>query len=727
MHPRRLIPLSIVLLLAVLGCRRNAVLDLADFAHHQRDQVTTRLVPAHDPLAARLATDGWRLETEREEGTVLRMTRDRSRVWFYSANGAATSATLHGGFPGSDAEARPISYRVNGEHQAIARWKPQAETLELPFKGRAARVGWNALDIYVKRGRGEEPLELEGLRFGDSSVVVDEAPRSIAIEGGELYMPSESVLEASFEVPEGARLQLRGVADSDGRGPAEAQARLMGSDGTWMPLSTLRLDPGEKGATRASLEEWTGEVVTLQLSVRGPRSAGVRWLEAAVSGGGEPVDARAPVRPAAAEASGRLGRPDVFLVVLDAARADAFGTYGAPYPTPAVDGLATEGTRYERALAPSSWTGQSIPALLAGFHPDTLGTERWGDALPDTVPTMAELMAGAGYRTVLWSQHPIYNRADSLVRGFEQVRYSGRRRRDRLPSRQLLFERERPTFALVHLLPPHSPYAPPEPFRGSYTADYSGTLPAKLGALGRIGKKRALRLTEADHTYIRGRYLENVAFADYLVGQLVGHLRATRRYRNSLIIVTSDHGEAFFEHGQFMHSRELYPEFIQIPLVVKWPATAAGHRPSIEAAVSLTDLLPTLVDGLGLSGADRGFQGRSLVPATFDGALLERAIYATTRGLGDVTKTAKPRWMLEQGNWRVIHDPIADRTELFDRRRDPLDLEDVSAVNPTLARQLLGRLLMQRRFNLDLLQLGRRDEVELDPAMVEELKALGYL
>ena len=85
------------------------------------------------------------------------------------------------------------------------------------------------------------------------------------------------------------------------------------------------------------------------------------------------------------------------------------------------------------------------------------------------------------------------------------------------------------------------------------------------------------------------------------------------------------------------------------------------------------------------------------------------------------------RWMLEQAGWKIVHDPVAGRTELYDLTADPDELESLTESRPTRARLWLQRLLMQRRFNLDLLQLGPRSEVELDPELVEELKALGYL
>ena len=715
----------------LLGCGAEPAVRLSDLVAHQHDQVTTRWLPAQSEVTRRLASDGWTVD-EDEDGAVLRMTRDRARVWFYSADGTTTGVELHGRFvDASGSERRTISCRVNDTAQATVGWSSDQPRLDLPFSVGAARAGWNALDLHVRRegaetGRGT--LELDGLRFIDrfEGALRDERPAEITIEDGRLSMPGESTLDASFSVPADGRLELRAAGASERESDLSIQvvARLIDSTDRWHDLGDFWLEAGDSDSLTVDLTPWAEEPATLRLAVAGPRNVRAIFDRAEIAGG--PVqETRAGIRPQAVEATRRLGRPDVFLIVLDAARADAFGAYGAAQPTPTIDALAAAGTTFERAQSPTAWTGQAMPTVLTGFYPDTLHTERWGDPLPDEVANVGELMAEAGYRTVLWSQHPIYNRAPSLVRGFEHIRYSGRGQRHKRPSRRLLLEKDRPTFALIHLLPPHSPYSPPEPFRGRLTSDYQGDFPAKLGALGRIGRKRAMAISPEDLDYIRNRYLENVAFADWLVESILSHLTAARRFQDTLIIVTSDHGEAFLEHGLFMHSRELYQEFVRVPMVVKWPAGVEGFASRVAEPVTLADLVPTLVDGLGLRG-DRGFQGRSLLPAVFDGERLDRAIYGTTRGLGDIDKVPKPRWMLERGEWRVIHDPVAARTELF-AAGDLEDRDDLADESPAIARWMLQQLLVQRTFNRSLLRLGPRSEVELDPEMVEELKALGYL
>jgi len=315
-----------------------------------------------------------------------------------------------------------------------------------------------------------------------------------------------------------------------------------------------------------------------------------------------------------------------------------------------------------------------------------------------------------------------------MSRGFVEKIYSRRRKRDRLPAIETLLSNAEPSFTFFHLLPPHSPYSPPAPFAQRYTSWFQGANPPQLGNLNRYPKRRdPAELTAIDRKYIRDRYQENVAFADALVGRIVDGLKAAGRYDDTLIAVISDHGEGFLEHDRFMHSRRLYWEFLHVPFVVKWPSGVTGFRPLVEETVSLVDLAPTLVAGLGLPGGERGFQGRDLLPRVFEGESARRTIFAVTRGDGDPLRAPKPRLRLERDGWAVLFDPLLDQLELYDLADDPSEQHNLAESHPTLALALLQDLQMQRFFNRTLLGLAASDAAELDPDLAAELKALGYL
>ena len=271
------------------------------------------------------------------------------------------------------------------------------------------------------------------------------------------------------------------------------------------------------------LGPWSGQTVRLRLRSWGRTNGTVRWHDLTVSMPTDPSVAATIPRSqlVVPPASGRLGTPDVIVVVLDAARADAFEQGQAR--TPHAYTLAANGTVFGRAMAAAPWTGQSIPTLLTGRYPGAIGIEGWGSQVPDGAPILAELMQTAGYHTVLWSQHNLYRGNDSLRRGFglfREVRNDVIADRGLLPDADTLFVSDRPTFALVHLLPPHTPYEPPPPYTGSLSAWYAGDFPADARSLNLAASPLGRKPTEDDVRFVRARYDENVRFADHLVGEL---------------------------------------------------------------------------------------------------------------------------------------------------------------------------------------------------------------
>ena len=140
-----------------------------------------------------------------------------------------------------------------------------------------------------------------------------------------------------------------------------------------------------------------------------------------------------------------------------------------PELTPNVQALAREGTAFTRAWAPSSWTGQSVPALWSGMTPDTIGIQHWGSQIPPQITTFPEVLHDAGYHTMLWSQHNIYRHRGLLRHGFEifeEVDSSVLEHRVISPVVSDVVVAARPTFAKIDVLPAHDPYLAPPPFLG---------------------------------------------------------------------------------------------------------------------------------------------------------------------------------------------------------------------------------------------------------------------
>lgn len=329
---------------------------------------------------------------------------------------------------------------------------------------------------------------------------------------------------------------------------------------------------------------------------------------------------------AAALLSGACGvralPPDVLLVTVDTLRADALGCYGrAEARTPNLDRLASEGARFAQAFAPRGETLPSLTTILTGVSPLTHGVLSNGYALAPGIPTLAEALGNAGYRTGAFLANqcaPLVETPGQAGDGFdtrecaqipEARQWAWDREATRRAREWLRAEPHRPAFCWVHLMDPHAPHdPPPELVRGTWLPElrpdrqastlrgiqFSGrqASPAVVGGLWRL-------------------YDAEVAGSDAFVGELVEAVRA-RRATPPIVIVAGDHGEEFFEHADYYgHSESMHDVVLRVPLLVVMPGRVpAGAVP--QAFAELEDVLPTVLEGVGLPPAP-GVEGRSLL------------------------------------------------------------------------------------------------------------------
>ena len=716
-------------------------LHFADFIDHQAGQVTTYRLSAREAVSEALLGAGW-YQLDNADGVLeLKHRPNLSALQFFSADGATQGFEI--------VYSEPLTFtlaaQINGQWAARLAAVDDPRTYRVTFPPNTVHQGWNALRLLTPAGETPaempdtvEVLEVRFLPAVSRSIATAnirrlEAASPEAPPDHRFVMPGNSYLDLVAPLPDRPQWSGRFAVDLPEAAPTplRVQAELLDATGTSHVLFEQAFEASDGGEKfRLDLQQWARQTVRLRLTVAGGPGAEVRWHTARVSGRGDdwspPLTAVDPLREPAT--SGRLGRPDVFVVLLDAARADAFGSFGAEHPTPAIDELARQGTRFAQAMSTVPWTGPSVPALLTGLYPDSLGIEHWNSRLRPGVRLIQETLEGAGYHTVLWSQHPFYRDRSALRRGFTEF-HSSRDWVGVVPDLADLSSDDQPTFALVHLLPPHTPYTPPAPFRGAYTAGYAGDASVDAEFLNQFPNRlHPEDVSEDDRAYIFGRYLEMVAFADSLVGQLVDSLKQSGRYDDALIIVLSDHGEAFLEHDHFLHSRRLYREFLHVPWVIKWPKSTSDFAPVIESPVSLVDLTPTLIDALGLPTTGHRLQGVSLLPEIFDGAPGRRGLYATTRGAAPQSRWPRPSSAVTLDGWKLLYDLEFHRTELYDLAADPEEHDDRADAEPMRAEQLLQ--LLRRQVHLNQLirsGLGEAEAGEIDPEVERQLRALGYL
>ncbi|MBM3318241.1 MAG: sulfatase [Candidatus Eisenbacteria bacterium] len=435
--------------------------------------------------------------------------------------------------------------------------------------------------------------------------------------------------------------------------------------------------------------------------------------------------------------SPRPAQRHVIVVLVDTLRRDALGCYGnADGVTPNLDALAAEGVRFEQAISTSGWTLPAVASLLTGTWPTIHGGMGKGTAvfpIREGLPTAAEWFLERGYRTCAITNATFVSPYLGFDRGFQLFDHRDAyniiiRRADETIDAALDFLREHradPCFVFVHIFDPHLDYDPPEDYRTRFTRGRElPAAPLSMEACRALQSPAGPPPAPADIAYVRGVYHGEVAFVDAQIGRLADELRRLGLYDAAAVVVTSDHGEEFWDHGGFEHGHTLYDELVHIPLIMKLPAGAPRPAAPVGAQVRIIDVLPTLFDLLGWP-APESFAGVSLLPWLRGErgddliAFCESTMYGSD----------KLAW--RDGAHKYIHDldPEAEvKYELYNWREDPGETVNLFDRDPHLAHRYHQELA---RFYEDLKKQAARLPPtrlrDLSPQQIESLRSLGYV
>jgi arylsulfatase A-like enzyme/cytochrome c-type biogenesis protein CcmH/NrfG len=394
---------------------------------------------------------------------------------------------------------------------------------------------------------------------------------------------------------------------------------------------------------------------------------------------------------------------NVLLITIDTLRADHIGCYGyKQIKTPNIDSLAADGARFERAFAVVPVTLPSHTTMLTGTYPMLSGMHDFsGNKLSPLQPTLATVLKESGYATgavvgsaVLDSRfglnhgfdfyydHFDFNRLDEA--NLDQMERPGNVVAD-VALDWLGQNSQKKFFLWMHLYDPHYPYQPPEPYAREY----------------------------ASHPYDG-----EIAFADAQVGRVLQFLKDKGLYKNTLIVLSGDHGESLGEHGEKTHGFFIYNATMRVPLIVRLPRSTTARV--VTDPVSLVDLMPTVLSALGIEIPSQ-VQGKSLLPAIQeDKGDRNRSLYS---------ETYLPRlhfdWSELRGTENTKYHFIdAPRPELYDLTKDPGELHNLFTDKKAVAEEMRAKLEgLIREYSA-----GKElaEKTGLDPAMMERLKALGY-
>jgi arylsulfatase A-like enzyme/Tfp pilus assembly protein PilF len=392
---------------------------------------------------------------------------------------------------------------------------------------------------------------------------------------------------------------------------------------------------------------------------------------------------------------------NLVLITLDTTRADRLGAYGGPPgATPALNQLAEEGIVFEHAVTPAPLTLPAHASLFTSRYPFEHGVrDNGGFFLADEEITLAERLKAIGFATGGFVGAYVLDKRWGIAQGFDT--YFDDFDQSKVQSASL-GEVERPAsdvadralgwlqsvkdsrfFAWVHFYDPHTPYAPPEPYRSRF----------------------------ADRPY-----LGEIAFVDAQVARIRAFLEAEHVLDETIVVVLSDHGESLGDHGEATHGFFVYEPVIHVPLIVRTPFdTLRGRR--VADLVRSVDVMPTVFDLLGIPVEDK-IEGASLVPL-MTGAVSEL-------GLAAFAEAVYPRYHFGWSELRSVTSRgykyiEAPRPELYDLTADPREMRNLYDVSRRISSPLEALLRKSPRETLP------KRTAEIDPDTRARLGALGYI
>ncbi len=469
--------------------------------------------------------------------------------------------------------------------------------------------------------------------------------------------------------------------------------------------------------------------------------------------------------PKAAAGGETQTQPDIIFILIDTLRADHLPMYGYSRQTaPRLTELAKSGMTFKYMYAPASATRPSVASIFSSLYPAVHQTNHERDYLPNSIVTLAEVLREGGYQSLAIAANPNISPVFGFAQGFDHYEMAhsdsafkittlgsvvedtlGRRFVDNLFSKGTEFsgladnltnialrrvaERERkPTFLYVHYIDPHWPYTPPKPYdrafdvaRGPSIRQAPSTQQANIDPLALVPERVAP--DKVSHTL--DQYDGEILFSDHHIARLLDGLEAMGLMKNAMVVVTSDHGEEFWEHGRRGHDKTLYNEVLHVPFLLSWPSRIPAGSTYDEMA-NLVDVMPTLLDFVGLKPVP-GLQGFSMKPQL----LQQAAANPQRKFFAQQQNNQRAIEMVRHHRYKFVRHlkgPQQGLEEFYDLERDPLERNNLAPQAQTQVAAWRTELDLFAKLAEQANLLVEHEQVEkLDADMIKALRSLGYL
>lgn len=435
---------------------------------------------------------------------------------------------------------------------------------------------------------------------------------------------------------------------------------------------------------------------------------------------------------------------NVILISIDTLRADRLGVYGYNKNTsPNIDKLAKESSVFTNFHATAPWTLPSHASMFASDYPTQLKAETSFDYLSNNTLTIAELLQRNGYLTYGFDSHTYVSPHWNFTQGFAgySIERAGNKGVDAnkvFPHAQDWIKKNQNNkfFLFLHTFEVHDPYCPPEPYVNRFADELSNDLNCVTKEIIFKNINGEKKLSDRELQRFNSLYDGEISFTDSEIGKLLDLVKKLKLDKKTIVIITSDHGEEFGDHGTWgKHAHTLYEELLKVPLIVKIP----GFMPSINAhQLSMIDIAPTILDLLGLQKPNqyKGISVRDIKdnrPIYFElsdpGFHFIASVSAYYNILLDINPTERSSSNVRKmkigvlvNGWKLIKSFNPLSFELYNITRDKKELYNLIVTEKDKAKEL--EKLLESHFGKDVGQNNSSDTE--DPDDLNKLRSVGY-
>jgi arylsulfatase A-like enzyme len=438
-------------------------------------------------------------------------------------------------------------------------------------------------------------------------------------------------------------------------------------------------------------------------------------LLAGCTGGGRGPEPGVPAEP-----------HPVIVIALNAVRADHLGCYGYERASsPNIDALAEESVRFEWAFSQAPDPAPSQASIVSGLYPRTHQMFDQTTRLPSEVVTMAEAFSAKGVPTAAFVDGGFMSEVFGLSQGFDTFDDSAGDGIAAIGPKAMAWLEEHSGesfFLLIHAYDAHAPYAPPGEYREMFSegieppSEGFEPTPEQMKPPREDGGATARMLLPRDLAYAKALYDGEIRHVDHWVGELMTKLRSLGLDQRATVVLVSDHGQEFQEHGDLLHG-QIHTTVTRVPMLIRLPG--GQHAGAVDDYAETVDIMPTLLDLSGIP-VPPPVQGQSLLPTVLreQGQGRPLAFTESTHFGGQLA--------VAMGGYRMVLNLDPERAELYDLSADPLERNNIASEHPKRL-QVLNARLQDWRERVEGASYDPEKQEEMDQETLDQLKGLGYI